>query len=166
MTRDDLLAYLQRRTHEIGDCWVWTGAAQKAGGAPVMRMGKSTINVRPLVYKTLIADNIRPGNLVITTCGERGCVNPDHLTQTTRKKLQKKLAQHDYHANPLRREKLRQAALKRSKITQEIADQIRASEGSQREIGLRFGLSQACVSKIMRYESWASPSNIFMRLVA
>lgn len=41
-----------------------------------------------------------------------------------------------------------------AKLTQEIADQIRAAEGSTREIGRQFGISGSTVSKIKNGRIW------------
>ena len=56
--------------------------------------------------------------------------------------------------------KLADNARKRAKLTLEIAAEIRAAEGTQREIAERFGVSQSVVGRVIRGTGWltyASP---------
>jgi hypothetical protein len=46
------------------------------------------------------------------------------------------------------------------KLTQELAEQIRAAEGSQTKIGKRFGICQQTVSQIKRHINWPSQPTV------
>ena len=157
--KEQLLEYLKRRSIVEGECWLWTGAKQKAGGGPVMRImedgRRKTTNVRPYVYKHVCGKKIRDGNLVVvrTDC-DKTCVNPGHMTQITRAQLQKRLSTADYHQSPVFRKKVRDAAQRRSPINQAIADQIRITDGTNESVAKMYGVSKECVRGIKNGRTW------------
>jgi hypothetical protein len=66
-------------------CWIWAGAT--TNGHPVMRQpnplgyGRGVLcQTRRLVYRWLVGP-LLPGQKVRTTCQNKLCINPDHLTQ-------------------------------------------------------------------------------------
>ena len=63
-------------------CWVWT-AAKDTGGQGVLRHGGKTIGARRHVYR-LIKGEVRQS--LYPACGDKSCVNPDHMTTEVPKK--------------------------------------------------------------------------------
>lgn len=76
-------------------CWLWHGVTNNAGYG-MMRNKERMVTVHRIMYFECIHTNaIKYGskNQVLHTCGEKLCVNPDHLmlgNTEDRKKLQKK----------------------------------------------------------------------------
>lgn len=83
--------------------------------------------------------------------GKDGCVNPRHLSWQTRSRNQKDRREHGTKAVGVRRPSLR-------KLTPEKVDEIRKLRGtaSQREIALRFGVSDATIRDIYSGKSWSA----------
>jgi hypothetical protein len=59
-------------------CWIWMGALDK--GRPVLHVGrgKACRSVRAILWERLHGP-VPKGRAVKTSCGENGCVNPDHM---------------------------------------------------------------------------------------
>lgn len=160
----DLVERVRMRCTDFGDCWEWQGALQSGGSTPTMRIGKETIGVRRALLQLKGTD--LSGKVATYKCGNTLCVNPEHLQATTRKKLSKRSAQeHKYGSNLARNAKVAAAARARSSLTQEIVDQIRRAEGTQRAIAARFGVSQHTVCQIRRGLAWRDYTNPFMQLL-
>jgi hypothetical protein len=103
--------------------------------------------------------------LATHSCGNQMCVNPDHVVLITRKRLQVRIAKETRHqVSALRRKRLSDKARKRSKLTLEVALQIRDAEGTQRQIAAQFGVSQATVSAIKLGKTWRDYNNPFSQL--
>ena len=70
--------------HKMSDtnCWQWTGQISNSGyGRMMIKDGNGvtrTISAHELSYLGFI-DQLSPGVLVKQTCGNRLCVNPQHL---------------------------------------------------------------------------------------
>lgn len=159
-----LIEKIRRNSVENGDCWYWTGALQTTGSVPTMNHMGRVGAVRRFI---LLEQGVDLGNRLATyTCGNWKCVNPDHVAPATRRALQVRVsAELGYASNPARRKKLSDNARTRAKITQEIANEIRAAEGSQREKAERYNLSQSTISRIMRGTNWIEYSNPFAGLM-
>ena len=63
-------------------CWIWHGATLKVGPSrkayPSMRAGKKVTYARKVSY-TLAHGELPQGTWLMMTCGDRMCVNPDHM---------------------------------------------------------------------------------------
>ena len=69
-------------------CWVWTQGST-GNGYPQISLSaicSTPIQVRRLVYVMQVGQ-ISRGSVVVSTCGENGCINPAHLKLMTRKAL-------------------------------------------------------------------------------
>jgi DNA-binding CsgD family transcriptional regulator len=61
-----------------GGCWIWTGYVLPDGGGPFYSYAyKKNLRPRRYVWKTLRQDPVP--HIVITSCGNDRCLNPDHL---------------------------------------------------------------------------------------
>lgn len=159
-----LIDQINARCVEVGDCWEWQGAMQACGSTPTVRVKGKTIGVRRLLLQHL-GVNVR-GKVCTYKCGNALCVNPEHLEAIGRKKLSRRLVKEtNYTAGVLRKVKLAEKARHRSKLTIEIALEIRQAEGTQREIAARYGVSQATVSCIKRGATWKDYASPFAQLL-
>lgn len=153
-----LVAYLQARTVEVGDCWEWPGA-------PVMRHQGRPQNVRRVIAVEMQLPV--EGKLATVKCANPVCCNPEHVVLLTRRQLQQRTAKlTQLHANPARARKLATKARAAGKLTEAQVAEIRAIEGvTQREIAARYGITQATVSAIRRGVKWKDYSNPWLQLM-
>lgn len=159
-----LIERIKRLVIEVGDCWEWQGALQSRAPTPAMNFNGKVKGVRRHIAEQR-GVNLE-GKLATHSCGNELCVNPDHVIVVTRKRLQTRLAKEMKHqTNALRRKKLSDKARLYSKITAEIAEEIRNSDENQRVIAVRYGISQATVSSIKTGKTWRDYSNPFVQLI-
>lgn len=174
MTLDELIARIRPHIVEIGDCWEWEGALQSCGTTPVMRaLVDQPIPLRP-VWRTVSlrrlihdAKGVKLGKRLATyTCTNERCVNPEHVGPITRTALQQRTAKAtNYAMGPLRRARLAEVARAHAKLTMDLAQEIKAAPGTQRERAERYGVSQSAISNIDRGEAWRDYTNPFAQLM-
>lgn len=118
---------------EATGCWEWQWGRDDNGYGSI-RGGKA----HRVVYEQ-IRGPIPAGMTLDHLCRNRGCVNPDHLEAVTNT------------------ENIRRGAA--SKLTMAIADEIRmlyaTGEYTQVQLSERFGVNQACISKVILRRTWA-----------
>ena len=159
----ELIERIRRHVDEVGDCWEWTGALQPGAPTPVMRYKQRTSQVRRFI--ALAQGKPLDGKLATCKCRNELCVNPDHVIVVTRKRLQAMVAkERNYATHPARMKKISDAARARGKLTLELALEIREAEGPQREIALRYGITQATVHAIKSGKTWRDYTNPFAAL--
>jgi len=170
-----LFDFIKDRCVIEGDCWNWQGALQSCGSTPTMHLrnpvtGKRQVmSVRraALLEKHKDSPHVLKGKLATYSCGNAACVNPEHTHAVGRRTLQKRLVQElGYLQNPLRTQKLSKIMRDKSPLTPELVAQIRADDAPQKQIAARFGVSQAAISKIKRWETWKDTANPFAQLGA
>jgi predicted XRE-type DNA-binding protein len=170
-----LFDFIKDRCVIEGDCWNWQGALQSCGSTPTMNVrnpvtgkrGVMSVRRAILLEKHKANPHFLKGKLATYSCGNAACVNPEHTHAVGRKALQKRLVQElGYLQNPLRAQKLAKIMRAKSPLTPELVAQIRADESPQKEIARRFGVSQAAISKIKRWETWRDTANPFAHLGA
>jgi hypothetical protein len=158
------LSRLEKHTEEVGNCWEWQGAMQHNSPTPVINFNRRAQPVRRLLAQAM--GKPVKGMFVTCKCRNELCVNPDHLRVVTRKRLQEMLAkERNYQSNPVRNKKLADKARRNSKLTVELAAEIREAEGSQRAIAARYGVTQSTVSVIKRGKTWRDYSDPFAQLI-
>jgi predicted XRE-type DNA-binding protein len=170
-----LFDFIKDRCVIEGDCWNWQGALQSCGSTPTINVrnpvtGKrSVMSVRraALLEKHKDSPNLLKGKLATYSCGNAACVNPEHTHAVGRKALQKRIVQElGYLQNPVRGQKIAKIMRAKSQLTPELVAQIRADDAPQKQTAARFGVSQATISKIKRWETWKDTSNPFAQLGA
>lgn len=158
----NLLAYLQARSEEVGECWEWQLSFHR-GGYPMMRLGRSACNVRRAVLLTLGVD--MTGKQATYKCGNPLCVRPEHQVASSRAKIVKRLAKTRIKSvNLLQRQRMAAASRKRGKLTLEQALEIRESSLTQRQLAKQYGICQAMVAYIKAGKYWLDYSNPFAQL--
>lgn len=142
------------------ECWNWQGFRYPNGYGQV---GTAKYGSRYAHRVAWVVTNgaIPVGKFICHRCDNPACCNPAHLFVGTpadnskdmaRKKRSALGERNGMHNNPLgtNRGERNHAA----KLTPEIAMQVFQATGTQREIGERFGLSQAQVGQIKRKVNW------------
>jgi len=95
----------------------------------------------------LFKGEIDDGMLVMHSCDNPSCVNPDHLTSGSQK---------DNMADAARKGRTAQKQRHgRCKLTASQVEAIRAAEGSQYEIARRFSISQTHVWQLKHRARWS-----------
>lgn len=153
---------------DCGDCWVWQGPTNGSGHPKVSLRdadGRSWVSARRVTY-TAAKREIPAGRLITVNCGNPKCLNPDHLTLTTKADAARK-----GNANPATRIKraassARSNQLRFGKITMEIAREIRNSDKTGTEWAAELGCSVSLVSLVRRNKSWVEQGNPFAQLGA
>lgn len=144
-TRYDLEA-IEAKCEIVGDCWHWQGG--KSNKTPAVRDGEKTVNVRRYIFTELLGQEIPPKRLVTMGCGNLDCVAPDHLVVRTRKQMQAAAAKRTKYGNSVvRNAKIAKAKRARSPYTDEFIEQVRAMEGSSREIARQLNLHSSTVNQ-------------------
>lgn len=147
----NILDIIKLKTVEVGDCLEWTGYYNKK--TPATSIGGRGMTVRSLVALRL-GMNIE-GKLVTNRCCNTNCVNPEHLVVMTKSKFHSHVSKNKVDQTALaRRIKLSKSVRKRSKLTPEIAQQIRSHPESEEKTAAIFGVCKRTVGSIRRGETW------------
>lgn len=154
------------RVDKTGDCWVWTGATQKAWGYGLIgARGKSQLAHR--IAWELTNGPIPEGMNVCHRCDNPPCVNPDHLFLGTQAdnnadKESKSRGNHprgERHGTYTKPESVtRGSASPNTHLSERDIRAIRSmyatGDWSQEALGQLFGSDQTAISKIVRRVSW------------
>jgi hypothetical protein len=137
---------------ELGPCWLWTGARDKAGYGLIR---DSHGRLRRATHIALeLAGWVIPfrGLQVLHLCDNPPCVRPDHL------KIGTPQDDADDKVSKGRQARLLGERNSQAKIRQQEANEIRglyaACEISHEALGQRFGVSHTSIWRIIRGEAW------------
>lgn len=79
MTEALLDRALRRVERTTEGCWLWTGAKMHGYGYIGRgRRGDGTVRAHKAVYEALVG-SVAPGHVLHHSCGNKSCVNPEHL---------------------------------------------------------------------------------------
>jgi hypothetical protein len=146
---------------EDGDCLIWKGYT--SGVTPMVRhQGKKTGVRRLLLEESAVT--VRPGFFVGSTCLNANCVAPEHAVQRTKSQQGKAAAANSNSA--AQKAKVAIAARKRARLTMQVAEAIRAEDGTLREAAAKHGVSLEWVRRIRNGEVWRNSANPFGGLMA
>ena len=133
--------------HSSG-CLIWAGAYRTRNGYGCIRIGRRTVQAHR-VAMALTGRDVPAGLVVMHSCDNKACVNPDHLSigtqlQNRRDAVARGLAVSSHKGNP--------------RITMQIAERIRvvcaAGTLTQREVARREQVSESLVSLIVNGKAW------------
>lgn len=144
---NEVVAYIQARVTDDGDCWRWNGCASNRH--PSCRIDGRQVMVRRAVWQSLYGA-IPAGMIIRCTCETALCVNPEHLALTTHKAVAIECGALGLMSGPVRSARIAatKRAGKQAKITQQQAREIRESNELGTVLAVRYGIEQATVSKI------------------
>lgn len=70
---------LMKMIEKEHDCWIWTGYINKSSQVPMTSWNNRVWPVRRLLYKILNPSESGLPDFMYASCGDRTCVNPDHI---------------------------------------------------------------------------------------
>lgn len=129
-------------------CWIWHGSINRNGYG--YYRGKTAHSVAYRLRRGIIPSDME----VCHTCDNRACVNPLHLFVGTRK---------DNMQDCISKGRQNKAVFARgeqqgnSKLTRKEVEHIRglcAAGHTQTSVAEKFGVTQACISHIVRRKNW------------
>lgn len=134
-------------------CWLWNGRVS-ATGVPVAT-GNHNLSLRLRVWRLANpGKTLRKGRLVLTSCGQQNCLNPEHLVSQSWRTMNLMLARkRDSKLGAVRG---RQTRLARGDyiLDWDKADSIRASRETNAVLAERYGVSKSTISSIRSGRSW------------
>lgn len=149
-TLDDIFA----RTRKSGECLEWTGSIDTRGYGNI-RVERRNKRVHRLVYELAVGPipvgDGHHGVVVMHTCDNRLCCNPDHLC----------IGSHadnmaDMKAKGRRKSIGVGSANGRAKLSAEQVIAIRQDKRGKRTIAPEYGISPAQVQRIRRGQQWVA----------
>lgn len=154
------LETLYQHTTEEGDCMLWNHSLN-SDGYPQARIDGDTVNVRQWVFAQT-GKTKKAGWCLSTRCGNKDCVNPEHLMQITRSSANVAAYKTGRRNVATERATRRATAAKiggvwAPKLTIEQAREIRAllSSGiTQTELAKRYGVSRSTIGGIWSGKRW------------
>jgi hypothetical protein len=150
---------------EEGDCLLWNLSLNSTGKPQARLEGKSGSLVQRYVYQTLMGKQLQPGRRITTRCQNPICVAPGCLFASTFSAILKrsyatgKRSTSDEYAARLGRH----ISAGKTKLTAEIAQQIRESEETGIALARKHGVNPDTIYRIRQGLSWRSPlvSSVF-----
>lgn len=156
-TIDSLLA----RADEYGECHLWTGYL--GNGVPMVYSRGKMVSVRRLMM--VIQGHEDKDGFYGVKCDCPTCVNPDHIQYRSQTQHLRKMNSKEFTLERKLRMTLSRRARPDMILTLDKVREIRAAEGSTREIGERYGISKSAVSKIRRGAYWPDTASPFAGLI-
>lgn len=153
LTRDVPIDTQERfwsKVQKTDSCWTWIGARNKKGYGHFSwrKMGRPHLAHRFVLMLTGI--NIPEGMLVMHTCDNRACVNPDHLRMGTAANNSQDMV---VKGRSRRGESNQVAKLKEREVI-EIKNLYASGGYSQKTLAQRYGVSASSVSAIILGRNW------------
>lgn len=143
----DFATYFWSQLDKSSDCWVWIGKSFRGGYGRVSYCSKATDAHR--VAYMLTNGEIPKGRLVLHSCDNPPCCNPNHL----------RLGNHKDNATDRENRKRVVRRLKGSLNHQAVLNEnfvreIRNSHLTSVELAKIYGVTANCIRTIIRYKSW------------
>lgn len=141
---------IKNRCDELGDCWIWKQTTSSTG-YPIMKVHGCGCQLVRRLSATLAGKTPAPRQPVDTTCGEKLCVNPDHMRPTTPQAVAKRAAKRGAWSSVSRAAKISAARRAgRVKLTDEQVAEIRASSEPETKLAPLYGVNRSYIGRIRR----------------
>ena len=143
--------------HVGGDCLPWPYAKGRNGeGLGIVHIGRKAFVASRILCEMVNGPPPTPDHQAAHTCGNGnkiGCVNPRHLEwQTPAENLDDPLWMERVVLSARRSEARRRAG--NTRLTSELAAEIRASTESGVAIAARLRVSKTCISDVRKGRTW------------
>lgn len=134
-------------------CWEWR--RRYAIPTPVIRFMGEMRGVRRVILYLQGRLALKGTRAVATArCGNPHCVNPDHISSTTRTIIGRRAARKSSSVE--RTARARRAVLNspRTRLSAQDAADIRASSLNNRELAEHYGVAKSTIARVRRGETW------------
>lgn len=133
------------------DCWEWAGALGPNGYGRTSGFGKNDLVAHRVSYM-LTKGDIPEGKIIMHTCDNRKCVNPDHLVAGTYLENMQDMTRKGRAYHPIRSGN----RSSRSILTEDAVRMIRSSKGqiTDAEFARRFGVSKSAIRSARIGTTW------------
>ncbi len=134
----------ENRIKKTPTCWLWTGTTNQYGYGIFLMPGEQPVRAHRFSYEFFVGP-IPEGKIIMHTCDNPPCVNPDHLRVGTKDDNNKDTAhkrRHNYgldHWN--------------GRLSETQVAAIRESTKTQKELSEQYGITQSHISRIKSGES-------------
>jgi hypothetical protein len=132
-------------------CWEWTGARQTTGyGVTSLTGGRASgrIGAHRLSYQ-MHCGEIPEGMVIMHSCDNPWCVNPDHLSVGTHAENTADMHTKGRANRPIGS----QSSV--AKLTEEAVREIRASSLSQRKLAEKYGVGATTIRNALHGRYWS-----------
>lgn len=146
LTPQDIVRFWSRvKVGKQYECWLWLGSKTPKGYGKMAIKGVSFYAHRIALW-IIMFGGLSTEKAACHRCDTPSCVNPNHLFAGSHS---------ENMMDATRKGRNGKAGLfKHSKVSYGMVKSIRKAKGSQRDIGARFGISQALVSRIRNRRIW------------
>lgn len=141
-----------RKVVVTDDCWKWVGPVRPNGYGQIQEGGKGsrTISAHRLSYQ-IHKGEIPEGLVVMHSCDNPSCVNPDHLSAGTYK---------ENTSDMIAKGRKRTVAPKgtgngKAKLNDGLVRYIRQSDKKPASIARELGLSENCIRGVLSGRTWS-----------
>jgi len=145
-------------TAEEADCILWTGATGQSGHPIYKPQGCGCTLVRRAMFE-LTKGSLQPRVPIDTTCGERRCINPAHLVESTVQAVAKRAAKRGAWGGVKRAAKIAATKRLKGKLTIEAAREIRMSDDTGKNLAARYGVHVSLIKGIKAGRAWKEYTN-------
>jgi hypothetical protein len=140
---------------ECGDCLIWKGAWASEGTTPAIYFDGRSANVRSALWQQM-GKKVPHGHTIKAKCGEPACVAPAHLVANNYRAIPK---------TPTAKAITTRSMRARSKLTEDIVAQIRASDDRLIDWAQRLDVSISTISAIRLHKKWVPTNSMFSALI-
>lgn len=143
-TKEQLDAVLDKS----GECWMWTKSTNRDGYG-CFKYERKTKMAHRVMYE-FCKGPIPAGKVVMHSCDNPGCCNPDHLSVGTHAENKMDSVMKDRHCYGERSPK---AKLTADQVRRILAEG-RSKHGMQRKLAREFGIHYSTVNVILSKRNW------------
>lgn len=134
-------------TEATGDCWIWNGV-KSSEGVGIIRIKGKTKRVQRISYMYHLGEHDLPNHArIISICGNKLCINPDHLMLDETSLLHQGKTSHK-----------RGTSHPNSKLTAEKVREIRAKYASHKytlgKLSREYGVKVPTIRQIVTNTTW------------
>lgn len=167
-TREQWEQSLYARIHEVGECEEWGGPM--VGPTPMVNVPRfiyddaktnSKHTVRSVIWFLVNGRKTKPGHVIMAKCCNDRCVKFSHLVEVTRDEANKRHSKAGVFNSPRAfAQRMRIARTRdRTKLTIEIAREIRMSDEPSKVLAERYGVTKESINAIKRGAAWREAAN-------
>lgn len=142
-TRDLVLAYVRAHSVDVGECWEWQGGMTR-GTTPSARF-PGPVKLPNSVRKAVLLATLKIAlgkRYARAKCNNFRCVKPDHVIAVPLHNIRREAAARTgYGQNIARRAAISRSKRSQSLLTNEMLQEIRASQESNKQLAARLGFS-------------------------